>query len=160
MGLFTSSIVKKRAKRLVEERDRLGLSQREAARLFGVTFEEQVAMERHQSSPSFDYHSSLLSNGVDPIYVEFGVRAVDVAAGLPHRQVTAWMNEGHAGFMDAVAEGEASAEIDWEVMRTLLGWAHEAVGRGADHNLMAESLPSLYRVLLKNHSAAICDVQG
>lgn len=62
------------AKRLAEERQRLGLTQEEMAEACGVTSRSQINYEKHDRAPNTLYLAEAAALGVDVLYVITGAR--------------------------------------------------------------------------------------
>lgn len=68
------------ASRLLEERERLGLTQADFARRGGVGRTTQINYEAGQTSPPASYLLQLAAHGLDVVYVLTGSRAATVGA--------------------------------------------------------------------------------
>lgn len=69
------------ARRLKEERERLGLSQAAFAQLGGVKRVSQYLYEQEERFPDVKYLEALTAHGVDVRYLVLGVRSVGREAG-------------------------------------------------------------------------------
>lgn len=64
--------------RLIEEREKKGLTQTEFGLLAGVTKKTQIRYEKELSSPNAEYLTALLAHGVDILYLLTGSRSSGV----------------------------------------------------------------------------------
>ncbi|MFN3987604.1 MAG: helix-turn-helix domain-containing protein [Rhodocyclaceae bacterium] len=100
MGTFVPSI----GERLLEERERLGLSQSELAERCGVTMRSQRNYEKGERQPDASYLAALATARADVLYVLTGERWRGAATAAPQTDIDAILMARVFDMLDRVAK--------------------------------------------------------